>query len=220
LDDDVHCTVLVLDTMTDAVRAISVAHAALQPADASESSQLPPVLPYVHAMWPFYVSAVASGHAVAAKRALDRLSLVASACGGDFLRQRFASELWPHLSPLLRGVPLAHADAAPAAVARVQHAAIACVCDLASSGATRDTVADAVMEVAEALATVLRTARAREVEASAERALAALGALDADAVWLVQLKTGRATLPCRPPGAAALLEPLANECRARMARAS
>ena len=202
LEPDAHCTVLVLDTMTDAVRAIALAHQQLPPApDGSSRTPLPPLLPYVHAMWPFYVSAVAAGNAVASRRALDQLPLMAAACGGDFLRQRFAEELWPRLRPLvLHGAPHTGllVDAAPGTVERTQLAALTCLYRLASCEAARDTVADVAADAAEALAAVLRAARSRDPYTHAERALHALGALDADAVWLTLLKLGLAQLPPRP----------------------
>jgi hypothetical protein len=215
---EARCTVLVLDTVTNAVRTIALANAAAQSQQPHAkdgaplpSLSLPPLLPYVHAMWPFYVAAVAGDHAVAAMRALERLPDVAHACGGDFLRQRFASDLWAPLNRLLlhgssSPARAPHGDAAPGAVARMQLASIACLHALTADASARDTLADAVVGVADALAAVMLNAPAPDVVHDAGRALDALAALDADAVWLVRLRAGRVKIPCRPRGAGTLLQ--------------
>jgi hypothetical protein len=215
---EARCTVLVLDTVTNAVRTIALANAVVQqqrdgPGADGARPPLPPLLPYVHSMWPFYVAAVAGDHAVAALHALERLPEVALSCGGDFLRQRFASDLWPPLSKLLQcgcssQTRSPQGDAAPGSVARMQHASVACLKALAVDASSRDTLADAVGGVAEALAAVMRTAPAPTVVRDAGHALDALAALDADAVWLVRLRAGRVKIPCCPLGAGALLQPV------------
>lgn len=218
LDRDSLCAVLAIDAMTDAVCAVAAANApprvgstAMPPsADAAGRAELPPLLPYVHAMWPFFVSVLACGHQNAAARALERLPLLADASGGDFIRQRFASDLWMPLRRLLLHGTLqaSHAiDAAPGTIARMKHAALSCLLSIAGNKKSCDALADVVADAAETLATVIRSSGAPDLQARAEELLHALGRLDPDAIWLVLFKLQRV----QPPPRAALASLLA--CR-------
>lgn len=210
LDRDSLCAVLAIDAMTDAVCAVAAAHAsplssAAAPGEGADATrtELQPLLPYVHASWPFYMAALSCGHHVAVRRALERLPLIAEAGGGDFIRQRFASDLWPPLRRLLlHGALQTHqlVDAASGTVVRMQHAALTCLLEIAGNEQSRDAFADVVADAAEALATVIRSPSGAELQGRAEELLHALGSLDADAVWLVLFKLRRV----QPPPCAAL----------------
>jgi hypothetical protein len=214
LDRDSLCAVLAVDAMTDAVCAVAAANAPHPGGSAAPSSggdasraELPPLLPYVHENWPFYMAILASGHLAAASRALERLPLIAEASGGDFIRQRFASDLWAPLRRLLLHETLQADDAAPGTISRMQHAALSCLLAIAGSEQSRDALADVVADAAEALATIIRSSSAPELQARAEELLNALGRLDPDAIWLVLFKLRRV----QPPPCAALPSLLA--CR-------
>lgn len=209
LDRNLLCAVLAIDAITDAVGAVMAANAPLRSSSAAPPStsgdagraELPALLPYVHANWPFYVSVLAGGHQAAASRALERLPLIAEAAGGDFIRQRFASDLWTPLRRLLlHGSLQAHqaADAAPGTISRMQHAALSCLLAIAGSEHSRDALADVVADAAEVLAAVIRSSDAPELHARAEELLKALGGLDPDAIWLVLFKLRRVQPPPCP----------------------
>ena len=217
LDRDSLCAVLAIDTLTDAVRAVAAAHASPRngsaaPAENGESSrtELPPLLPYVHTSWPFYTSALSSGHLVAASRVLEQLPLVVEASGGDFVRQRFASDLWtPLRRMLLHGTPQTNqlVDAAPGTISRLQHAALSCLLAIAGNEQSCDALAEVVADAAEALGTLIRSSGAPELKARALEVLHALSKLDPDVVWLVLFQLRRV----QPPACVALPSLLA--CR-------
>ena len=209
LDRDSLCAVLAIDALTDAVVAVAAANAALHVPDAAapnttgdaSRAELPPLLPYVHAAWPFYMSAIACGHHTAVSRALERLPLIVDVGGGDFLRQRFASDLWvPLRRLLLHGALTAHqaADAAHGTISRMQHAALLCLLAIAGSEQSRDALTDVVADAADALATVLRSPCGPDLQARAEDLLNALAELDPDAIWLVLFKLRRVKPPPCP----------------------
>ena len=215
LDSDSLCAVLAMDTLTDAVCAVAAAHASVRGAALTESSdssrmELPALLPYVHTCWPFYMSVLTSGHLVAASRVLEQLPLVVDASGGDFVRQRVASDMWtPLRRMLLHGTPQTNqlVDAAPGTISRLQHAALSCLLAIACNGQSRDALADVVADAADALGTLVRSSCAQELKARAVELLHALSRLDPDAVWLVLFKLRRV----QPPACAVLPSLLA--CR-------
>ena len=203
LDSDSLCAVLAIDTLTDAVCAVAAAHASVRSAappdsNASSRTELPALLPFVHTSWPFYMSVLTSGNLVATSRVLEQLPLVVDSSGGDFVRQRFASDLWtPLRRMLLHGTPQSNqlVDAAPGTISRLQHAAISCLLTIAGNDQSRDALADVVADAAEALGTLIRSSGAAELKARAVELLHSLSTLDPDVVWLVLFKLQRVQPP-------------------------
>jgi hypothetical protein len=217
LASDCMCSVLAVDTLTDAVCAVAAAHASLRSVappetESSDSSrtELPALLPYVHTSWPFYMSVLTSGQLVAASRVLEQLPLIVYASGGDFVRQRFACELWtPLRRMLLHGTPQANqlADAAPGTIVRLQRAALSCLLAIAGNDQSREALADVVGDAADVLGTLARSSGNPELKSRAVELLHALSSLDPDAVWLVLFKLRSV----QPPACATLPSLLA--CR-------
>ena len=202
LASDSLCAVLAIDTLTDSVGAVAAAHMSLRTAapESADSSrtELPALLPYVHTSWPFYMAVLSAGQLVAACRVLEQLPLIVDAGGGDFVRQRFASETWtPLRRMLLHGTPQASqlADAAPGTITRLQHAAMSCLLAIAGNAQSREALTDVAADAAEALGTLVRSSGAPELKARAVEVLHALSSLDPDAVWLVLFKLRRVQPP-------------------------
>jgi len=202
LDLDPHCIVFALDTVTDALLALSSAHAMLlNPRDACSQS-LPALLPAVHAAWPSFIAAFGSDSQIAARKALERLPQVACLSGGDFLMQRFAAEAWPRMRSLLLHGTLRSAggDTAPGAIRRTQLCVLTCISSLLSDGSSRKMLSDAVAHIANDLAALLRQQWAQpDVQARAESLLRDLSVCDADLCWLLLVQAHRVRMPLTPP---------------------
>jgi hypothetical protein len=194
VDGDSATAVTALNTVTNALRVFSAVDAAPKPDDDSPAIRdpLPPFLPQVHVLWPVYIGAVASGHAAAARRSLELIPEVAMLCGGDFLRDRVRSDLWPHLKRML---------APDGTSARMRHSALECLDRLANHEASREALYHVALVAAEALVALLSTCTLdAAAEQTVNRALAGLAVLDADAIFLLQWLLGRVTIPQPPCG--------------------
>lgn len=164
--------------------------------DSTVASPLPSFLPQVHATWPFFVSAITSGHDVACRRAFEHISHVAKLSGGDFLRDRVKSDLWPYMQRQLRP----DADAG----VRIRVSILHFIRDVASDEKSRDAFRSVAMPMADAVSQLL----ARDAPLSGRQvfdesdialgALESLSCLDGDGVHLLLWRLGRVQFP-RPP---------------------
>ena len=175
---------------------------------------------------PPLLAVLAPGDVPAAAPALDLLArLAAFPQAGELLRREFARQVWPVLKEALELylAPAATQDAALGVGrrARLDGAACTVLRALARLVSVPDhgpaMFRDAVHPAAELLAANLRAGHGEHVRAALKAALAALGGVDPDAVWLLVARATRLSppLPPAPPLAAACgsggaLRPLAS----------
>lgn len=191
VDSDAAVAVLALDAITSALRALNAVNAVPKPDNDVVRDPLPPFLPHVHVLWPVYVTAVSKGHPAAARRSLALIPDVAVLCGGEFLRDRVKSDLWPLIERMLSPIDIN---------ARTRHAALECIERLANHDASREAMYHVVMQAAEALAALLHPHCGLDASAAqcAERALESLSTLDSDGVFLLKWRLGRVRIPSMP----------------------
>ena len=191
---DALTSVRALDAVMSSLRifaAIDAASKIAEAEDAGTTSPLPSFLPQVHTTWPFFVSAVTSGHDVACRQAYEHISHTAKLSGGDFLRDRMRNDLWPHMRKAL------HPDAG----LRTQVAVLQFIRSVAADERSRDAFRSIAMSIADAVSDLLSrdVSLARMGEADiAMQALESLSSLDGDGVFLLLCRLGRVKLP-HPP---------------------
>ena len=176
---------------------------------------------------PPLLAVLTPGDVPAAAPALDLLARLAIfPQAGELLRREFARQVWPVLKGALELylAPPAEQDAAlgPGRRARLDGAACTVLHALARLVSVPDRgpamFRDAVHPAAELLAANLGAGHGEPVRAALKAALAALGGVDPDAVWLLVARATRLRpgLPPAPPaaagacGAGGALRPLAS----------
>lgn len=196
VDLDPQSAAIALSTLSTALQILAIVNS--QPQDES-NKPLPQLLPHVHAHWPSIVSPLARGHPAASRVALQVIPIVALMSGGDFVRARVSSDLWPALRVML----------SPANEnARMRLAALNCLAELAGADSTRSALAGILREAAASVIGVLqRPLPDAALQALATSTLVSLSLLDCDAVFFLECCAGRRR-PGSPPGDTSLFSPL------------
>ena len=197
VDADSQSAAFALATMANALRILALANAVPRE---EERRPLPQLLPHVHTLWPSFVSALMRGQPAAARMALEVIPSVAALSGGDFVRDRVRSDLWPSLRVML----------SPANEnARMRQASLKCLADLAAADSTRSALSGVLHEATDSLIGVLQQPQASSaLQAMAISTLQSLSRLDSDAVFFLECRAGRRSLGFPPGADTALFAPL------------
>jgi hypothetical protein len=133
LQRNLRCTVLAVQVLTGALKALAAATEALDTeemlferlADKGPDAALKParptppkLLPAVHSLWPMLLAALQdTGSVSLLEQQLGLLSLLLRLSGGKFMQRRFKQDAWPLLQRLLKAGPQAGAAALAASTA-------------------------------------------------------------------------------------------------------